>query len=569
MIKPSGFKLTRIVPLVALLSLTGCLGAEMHQAIKDDVPMVEAGAKKAEQPEVGLNYDPLVVTDRVWTGNRAMRMRHGLPLPAAYEGQHSITLVSAKSMGLPEIASYISQQTNVPVRLVDGAEKVVGGPVGASAMNAAAAAGGAAGAAGAVIPTGTADAASGANDTGMKLAYQGPLSGFLDNVSSYFGVSWRYDGAAVIVSRFETRTFTLESMSGTSTYSDGISDAGGGSSGAAQATGSISQSNKMDGKVDYWGEIEGSVNTILSGVGTAKANPSSGTITIITTPEIMRTVAQFIGQENERATRQVAVTVELFTLSLDNSESYETNVNLVYSKLGGAGQKLANFGLNGVTALAPGDAGNVFGASIVSPNSRWNGSRALIQALSSIGNVSRVARIPLTTLNNRPATRRIGRDIAYLAQRSTSTTSGTDTASETLTPGTVQEGFSLQVTPRMMADGRMLIQFSLSVTDLLNLAQFPATGTPEIQLPETSSRVFVQQALLNDGDTLVLAGFDQDQKSAKNSGFLNPFNILLGGNASSENSRDMLFLTVTPREIDVPHRQLIDMVDGGQQAGSR
>lgn len=545
------------------LVLTGCLNAQMQDKIQAREPEVASNVAKASAPAAQLDYNPLVVTDKVWTGGRSIRMRHGLPLPVIYEGPRSMTLVSSKSMALTDIASFVHQQTGIPVRLTDGAENARPGPLGGGAAGANASGGAAASAIpSAGIPIGGAPSSS--DDVaeksvdGMKVSYQGTLSGFLDNISSYYGVSWRYDGTAIIVSRYETRTFVIEAMSGSSTFSDGISGGGGGSSGGSGGgggstiAGSLDSQSKMDGKIDSWAELQETVNTILAGVGTVKAAPSSGTVTVITTPEIMRSVAQFIEQENARSTRQVAVTIELFTLSLDDSENITTNVNLIYKNLG------YSQGIGGISALTPtAEAGNTFGVNIISPTSKWNGSRALIQALSSLGKVSRVARFPLTTLNNRPTTRRIGRDITYVAQRSTTTTSGTDSASETITPGTVGEGFQLQVTPRILGDGRIIVQMSLSVTDLIQLKEFGKGTDSEIQLPETANRIFVQQALLQNGDTLVLAGFDQDQQSATNTGMLNPFNILFGGTVAAADTRELLFLTVTPREIDVPGRQMI------------
>jgi hypothetical protein len=51
-----------------------------------------------------------------------------------------------------------------------------------------------------------------------------------------------------------------------------------------------------------------------------------------------------------------------------------------------------------------------------------------------------------------------------------------------------------------------------------------------------------------------LAGFDDDRQSADNSGMGNAMNWLTGGRVSNSKTRDMLFLTITPREINVPQR---------------
>jgi len=322
--------------------------------------------------------------------------------------------------------------------------------------------------------------------------------------------------------------------------------------GASSGTSSLDQKSSLSATLDYWTELQDTLNTILGGVGAVKTSPSSGSVTVITTPEIMRTVAQYVETENARNTRQVAITLELFTLSVSNTESYGVDLTAAFQRA-----DWPKFGFNGPPSnLTTAVVGEGLSVNVLSPTSHFADTSALIKALSTVGNISRVARIPLTTLNNRPASRRIGRDKAYLASASVSQSGDSNFQQSTLTPGVVREGFSLQVTPRILGDGRMLIQFSLSVIDLVgNIRQFSTPdNSSSVELPETNSRVFVQQALLNNGDMLVLSGFDQDQQNKSGSGFGNPYNWLMGGSKVNSDSRDMLFLTITPRELNVPAR---------------
>lgn len=543
----------------AALLLAGCMAEEIQQKVQADRPVVEAGVRKAEQPAAPISYDPLQVTDSVFTGAQAVRMRRGLPLPSNLEGSRAITLVSAQGMSLPDIAAFISNHTGIAVRLTDGAERLgVGGAAPApttatgTAARPAVAGGTASGGAAAVNSAGT-------DIRPMVLAYEGPLSGLLDAVAGHYGINWRYDGKGLNISRFETRTFVVEAMPGTAAITDGLqaesqgggSSGGDTSSGGGSGTSSLDQKSEMKATLDYWTELKDSMETILGGVGALKISPSAGTVTVITTPEIMRTVAQHMEQENRRNTRQVAITVELFTLSLDDAENFSTNLDVAFQDLDIGDFSFTSPGLGDLTS----ETGGEISAGVLSPTSKWSGSEGLVRALATLGNVTRVARIPVTTLNNRPASRRIGRDKAYLASVSVSQSGDSNFQQASLTPGVVREGFSLQVTPRILGDGRILIQYSLSIIELLRdpIEQFDV-GENSVQLPETSSRVFVQQALLQNGDSLVLSGFDEDRQSANRQGFGSPYNWLMGGSATGSKTREMFFLTMTPREIDVPRR---------------
>jgi type IVB pilus formation R64 PilN family outer membrane protein len=182
------------------------------------------------------------------------------------------------------------------------------------------------------------------------------------------------------------------------------------------------------------------------------------------------------------------------------------------------------------------------------------GVQGIFQALSSLGDATRVAQFPMTTLNNKPVSRRVGRDRSYVAsvQNTTSTGNTGDSVSSTITPGTIREGFNLQLTPRLLQDGRILMQYSLSITDLVDLRSFGDIDSGSgVQLPETASRVFVQQSLLKSGSTLVLAGVDDEQTAQNASGVGSPFNFLLGGGSSNVTQHSMMFIAITPQVVDV------------------
>jgi type IVB pilus formation R64 PilN family outer membrane protein len=536
--------------LVALLGvsflLTGCLTDRVEKSIADKRVAGEEGFARSQQPADIKEASPLTVTKDVWTGSQSVQLRSGRPLPSKFEQSRGIALVSANPVELSAIANMVASQTGIPVRL---ASDVTDGGAGARSSS---------------KKSSSKSSSSSSSKTapqsgGMTLAYEGSLSGLLDLVSSNFGVLWRYDGSAIVISRYETRVFMVEALPGSQTFSDGIGkpedqkETSTGSTSGSGGTGTLNQASDMKVDLKFWEELKENISTMIGDAGSFTISPSSGTITVVTTPDNMRTIATYIRRENNRLTRQVAINVEVFALDLNEGEDYGLDMNVVYRKLENWPQLALTGAPTGIT-----DTTGSLGLSVLnldpSPTGgarEFNKTNTLIQALSTLGNVSRVAQLPITTLNNRPATRRIGRDIGYLASSSTTIGSSSSVSTSSLQPGTVREGFSLQLTPRVLDDGRILLQYSLADITLVQFTTVASNGS-SIQVPETVNRLFAQQALMKNGATLVLAGYNQAREEEKHSGIGSPFNFLIGGGMVSSSARQIMFIAITPRELSVP-----------------
>lgn len=464
------------------------------------------------------SYNPLVVTDKVWLGNASMRLRSGLPLPGKYEAPRGVTMIVADPLPLAEIASALGAQTGIPIRITTGP---------GSAM----------------APTGT-----------MPVAYEGPLSGLLDLIAGHYGLNWRYDGASINFSRFATRVFTIEALPGTMSIKDGMKEDSDNTSNSSSTTGSSSsgtsslmQSTEVNVEMKVWEELEATVRSMLGGTGTVVAAPSTGTLTVTTTPDLMRVVAKFLEEENARMSRQIAINVEVYTVVLESGSDFQVAFTTALDRLKDIGFNVT--GAKGPTSSTVASAGQL---SMAILNPRGIGTISnVFSALSSIGDTTRVAQFPMTTLNNRPVSRRIGRDRSYVRELSNSDSTTSSFSSSTITPGTIREGFSLQLTPRLLEDGRIMLQYSFSLIDIVTMRTFN-TGAGSVELPETSSRIFVQQSLLKSGSTLILAGYDDEQTSQSSQGMGNPYNYFLGGGNTNTKSHTMMYIAITPQVLDVP-----------------
>ena len=76
----------------------------------------------------------------------------------------------------------------------------------------------------------------------------------------------------------------------------------------------------------------------------------------------------------------------------------------------------------------------------------------------------------------------------------------------------------MTVIPHILDRRRVLLQYTINLVLLDELSEY-ATNDLTIQLPKTSTRAFTQRSSMQMGQTLILAGFqDQTQKLANSMG---------------------------------------------------
>jgi len=532
--------------LVMALALSGCdeiNGIKNEKAIhktanNNDALLEEASGKT--NPNL-TSSDPLTVSDEIWVGNQAMHMRRGQPLPVKLDADKGFALISTNPMSLSAIATQVANSTGIPVRVTD--ISLSGGTGGAT------------------------DNSADGTPTSMSLSYEGPLSTFLDQVASQFDVSWRFDGRGIYFYRYETRTFTIESMPGKSSINDAFDTSSSSSSSSSSGTGGgttaasagqdVKQKNELSADLDYWKDLEAAVKSMLGSQGIETMMPSSGTITVSARPAKLAQLAEFIDKENKRLSKQIAIDLVVYSVTLDNTNNYGLNLTNVFkiNTFGSAPGTDSIYRLTGpsvpsASSFTTATAGSL-SIALLSPH--WN-ANIIPQALSAVGNVAEITRSPVITLNNRPASREITVDTAYLASISTTAVQNAG-VSTSVTPGIVTTGLALQMLPRILDDGRILLQYSVKLSDLVSIKSASSTGdqttanTQVIQTPETANKIFVQQAIMQNGSTLVLAGFDKNTNTDNRNGIGSADNWLLGGGTANDHKREEIVITITPHEI--------------------
>lgn len=352
----------------------------------------------------------------------------------------------------------------------------------------------------------------------FSLDYQGTLQGLLDTVAGHYGIAWSYRTGALHFDLYETRTFTLAALPGSidtdtliSNQSASGTNSGTEAGGAGGSTSSSAQNVDSKSSTNEFTVVLDTIKSMLSKNGTVVADASAGTLTATDTTTVMRRVAAYIDGVNNALERQVAITVKVYSFSVNNSELHSFNLTAVFENL----QKQYNINVTGITPSFSLDNAASLTTAILNTASntqpalgQWAGTNALFNVLSQYGKVALMRSGSGFTLQGQPLPLQVTQTVGYLA--STSTTSAANVGATTsLTPGQVTTGFSMIVTPRILANNKLILQYTLdlSTLDALNTI---TSGGQSIQVPNVSSRRFLQRVLMNSGATLVLAGFVQN-----------------------------------------------------------
>jgi type IVB pilus formation R64 PilN family outer membrane protein len=540
-------RLRAVVPLL-LLSACGGMSARLDKKIDDTGGQVANLVRDTGHTANGIvarTPSPVSHESGIWLGKDVVKL--GQPaLPKIF---YENAVFDKTVASLPELAERIGVRTGLPVKVTPDALGV------AATMYGAALPPGHAvplppGGAGGVPP-----APSGARGAGVRIYYaNGNLRGLLDTAAARFGVSWKYADGAIQFFHTDSRTFQINTLPGDSTFNASVtsgatsnpgSSAGGGAAGAGGGAGTTngvtannSQNTAVASKLSVYGSIESVIKAMLSSYGKVVISPATGSITVVDTPDSLDRVAAYIDNENKTHERQVVINVTVLSVSLNDSDDYGINWNLVYTTLR---QKY------GLTSAVPAtlDATR-FSAGIVG-DSRFAGSTAIIDALSKQGKVRRQTTASVITLNNQVVPLQVAKQTSYLQQSQTTVVPQVGTTT-TLIPGTVTSGFNMSILPHVLANGTVLLQFSTDIS-ALNAIREVQSGTSKIETPEIDTRNFLQRVAMKSNETLIISGFEQTDDNLDRQGVGSARNAALGGNMKAASAKESIVILITPTTV--------------------
>ncbi len=391
----------------------------------------------------------------------------------------------------------------------------------------------------------------------VSLDIKGSLQKALDLISSKTGYAYTVEGHNVIWSLFVTKTFDVSFMPGISKYvvgepnntssgSSSNSSTGNNSSAANDLT-SSGQYSSIEGTISLWTDLEATVKNMLSDKGKATISQATTTITVTDYAANVHDIQNYLENMNQSLSRQVALDVRVIEVNLNKDFLYGVDWNLVRSF---TSQRYGVDISNASRSQLNQSLGTSAGTMLMSASSGvWNNSRVILNALEQQGKVSVETQPRVVTLNNQVAQIGINTSTTYLAQVSTNVVVQGPTTT-TLTPGTVTNGFTLYLLPKIQGDN-VYLQISSIISNLIAIQPYPSNGSASVQsggnqiyAPIIDEKRFNQRTLVPSGATLLLAGFKQLNNTANNNSIFGS-NTLGGYGGGQKNVETVILITPT------------------------
>lgn len=373
----------------------------------------------------------------------------------------------------------------------------------------------------------------------LDISYTGTLAGLLDTIASMSGYGWDWEEkrSRITFSAMQVRTFVVQAPVGEVAWESQVSNKsreqrttnlGTGSSINTTVTGGdtstqTAQTNTTRARLDVWKDVETTVRGLLSKAGTARVNPASGTITVRDSYARLEAVRAYIDEVNERLSRQVALCVRVWALEVNDASSAGINLQSLFSS--------PDVAISAGTAAA--STSSLASVSVLKGSLK--GSSAALEAMKEWGNATQLTSASGLVTNNQPFPVQAVRRHAYLAGMTMSTSEYSQTSE--ITPGEVTTGFAMTIIPHILPDRHVLLQYNITLSSLEDMTTIER-DTILVQLPQVSTRSFSQRTRLKSGQTLVLAGFEQDtEQAAESLGLLN-------AGKSNDASKTLLVVTI-------------------------
>ncbi|WP_421276494.1 pilus (MSHA type) biogenesis protein MshL [Aeromonas veronii] len=276
---------------------------------------------------------------------------------------------------------------------------------------------------------------------------------------------------------------------------------------------------ETDTNSDYWTDLRDSLQTLI-GTGDGRAvitSPQAGLVTIRAYPKELKAVREFLNQSDSHLKRQVVLEARIIEVALN--EGYEQGVD--WSGLSASWD--GNKGITGGGSLAntqlPTTPNQIFtalggGAGFKVSDGNFN---VAINLLKTQGDVNTLSSPRVTATNNQKAVIKVGTDEYFVTNASTTTVSTTSgdrtTPNVELTP--FFSGISLDVTPQIDEEGKVLLHIHPSVIDTEEQTKtIKVTDSDTLVLPLAKSSIRESDTVVqaNNGDIIVIGGLMKTDK---------------------------------------------------------
>ncbi len=514
---------------LVLASVTGCAkreSAKVAASVDQDFINAYDAFEMAKNPRAKVaSGDTVSMSEGIWLGNKSVVLEHRNNLPSKFETDTGVTILLNEPVSLQVLANDIYSVTGIPVK--------IDGQVSADKLK-----------------------------KQVNIAYTGKLSGLLSQVATDLDLLWYYDKNSIVFYETETRTFTLYAL---------------GTEVAYQTSVSTDDSNEvsLESTLKEWDEVESAISSIIGKADNADftVSRSLGTITVTASPSVLARVGEYIERQNKRLSQLITIDVKVLQVTISNDSAFGLNLAAAINSTSGlnivANPKnnlasteassmniavLSNTvsALTGATHLENGSVveGAYTNDQIMNGSlSGAAGSNALIEALAKQGKVSLVTNVGVTTRSNRVAPVSNTRTTGYIKRFESR--NFTTVESSTVDQDDLETGFTMQLLPNVLENGKILLLFRMSVRELLRMST-QTIGEVTLQLPEVEERSFMQEVIMESGQMLVVSGFEKQTSEDTRYGLGDPDFMALSGSRETSATREVLVVILTPQVLVSP-----------------
>lgn len=509
--------------------LTGCTtkeSAKVAASVDQDFINAYDAFEMAKNPRAKVaSGDTVSMSEGVWLGNKSTILEHRNNLPARFETDTGITILLNEPVSLQVLANDINSITGIPVKIDSqvNSEKL---------------------------------------KKLMNIAYTGKLSGLLSQVATDLDLLWYYDKNAIVFYETETKTYTLYALGTEISYQTAVQTDDG-------------NQVSLESTLKEWDEVENAISGIIGKADNADftVSRSLGTITVTAPPSVLSRVGEYIARQNKRLSQLVTIDVKVLQVSISNDSAFGLNLaaainsasglnlvanpknNLASTEASSMNIAVLSNTVSAMTGATHMENGNEVAGAYTQDQiqngslSGAAGSNALIQALAKQGKVSLVTNVGVTTRSNRVAPVNNTRTTGYIKRFESR--NFTTVESSTVDQDDLETGFSMQLLPNVLENGKILLLFRMSVRELLKMST-QTIGEVTLQLPEVEERSFMQEVIMESGQMLVVSGFEKQSNSDTRYGLGDPDFMALSGSRETSAQRDVLVVILTPQVLVSP-----------------
>ena len=526
MIKPMKFL---VLSAMVMAICAGCAkreSAKVAASVDQDFINAYDAFEMAKNPRAKVaSGDTVSMSEGVWLGNKSVALEHRNKLPSKFESDMGVTILLDEPVALQVLANDVYSVTGIPVK--------IDGQVSAEKLK-----------------------------KQVNVAYTGRLSGLLNQVATDLDLLWYYDKSAIVFYETETKTFSLYAL---------------GTEVAYQTSVSTDDSNEvsLESTLKEWDEVEKAISSIIGKAPNADftVSRSLGTITVTASPSVLARVSDYIERQNKRLSQLVTIDVKVLQVTISNNSAFGLNLAAAINSTSGlnivanpknnlASTEASSMNIavlsNTVSALTGAthmENGSLVDGAYTNDQimngslSGAAGSNALIEALAKQGKVSLVTNVGVTTRSNRVAPVSNTRTTGYIKRFESR--NFTTVESSTVDQDDLETGFTMQLLPNVLENGKILLLFRMSVRELLRMST-QTIGEVTLQLPEVEERSFMQEVIMESGQMLVVSGFEKQTNEDKRYGLGDPDFIALSGSRESSSTREVLVVILTPQVLVSP-----------------